>query len=225
MQSSIILTLNARMASSSLLTIMIPILSDIFVFSYPLYLIYLYFFSHDKLSRRSQLRNTLSNRLYKYQALTIFFWFVWSILINYIVKFFVEEQRPYQVINLLINPKESLILNSIPTDSFPSDHAAVGMVIALSVLIIWYRTQDKKKIAIWRLFLVFALIMDISRITIGVHRPLDIMAWSFIGAGVAIIITLPIVYQRLTTTISDPLITIQEWIFEKIAKILNLTNN
>lgn len=216
MQSSIILTLNARMASSSLLTIMIPILSDIFVFSYPLYLIYLYFFSHDKLSRRSQLRNTSSNRLCKYQALTIFFWFVWSILINYIVKFFVEEQRPYQVINLLINPKESLILNSIPTDSFPSDHAAVGMVIALSVLIIWYRIQDKKKIATWRLFLVFALIMDISRITIGVHRPLDIIAWSLIGAVVAIIITLPTVYQRLTTTISDPLITMQEWIFEKI---------
>lgn len=216
MQSSIILTLNARMASSSLLTIMIPILSDIFVFSYPLYLIYLYFFSHDKLSRRSQLRNTSSNRLYKYQALTIFFWFIWSILINYIVKFFVEEQRPYQVINLLINPKESLILNSIPTDSFPSDHAAVGMVIALSVLIIWYRTQDKKKIATWRLFLIFALIMDISRITIGVHRPLDIIAWSLIGAVVAIIINLPTVYQRLTTTISDPLITMQEWIFEKI---------
>jgi len=216
MQSSIILTLNSRMASSSLLTIMIPILSDIFVFSYPLYLIYLYFFSHDKLSRRSQLRNTSSDRLYKYQALTIFFWFIWSILINYSIKFFIEEKRPYQVINLLINPKESLILNSIPTDSFPSDHAAVGMVIALSVLIIWYRTQDKKKITIWRLFLVFALIMDISRITIGVHRPSDIIAWSFIGAVVAIIMTLPTVYQRLTTTISDPLITIQEWIFEKI---------
>lgn len=216
MQSSIILTLNSRMASSSLLTIMIPILSDIFVFSYPLYLIYLYFFSHDKLSRRSQLRNTSSDRLYKYQALTIFFWFIWSILINYSIKFFIEEKRPYQVINLLINPKESLILNSIPTDSFPSDHAAVGMVMALSVLIIWYRTQDKKKITIWRLFLVFALIMDISRITIGVHRPSDIIAWSFIGAVVAIIMTLPTVYQRLTTTISDPLITIQEWIFEKI---------
>ena len=216
MQSSIILSLNARMASSSLLTVMIPILSDIFVFSYPLYLIYLYFFSHDKLSRRSQLRNTSSDRLYKYQALTIFFWFIWSILINYSIKFFIEEKRPYQVINLLINPKESLILNSIPTDSFPSDHAAVGMVMALSVLIIWYRTQDKKKITIWRLFLVFALIMDISRITIGVHRPSDIIAWSFIGAVVAIIMTLPTVYQRLTTTISDPLITIQEWIFEKI---------
>ena len=136
MQSEIILSLNTRMASSSLLSSLIPILSDIFVFSYPLYLIYLYFFTHDTMSRWERLRHRTSDREHKYTALTILSSFVGSIIVNYIIKAFVEQPRPYQVLDLVINPKESLILNSIPSDSFPSDHAAVSMTIAITTLLI-----------------------------------------------------------------------------------------
>jgi hypothetical protein len=50
------------------------------------------------------------------------------------------------VLDLAINPKESLMIKHIPADTFPSDHAAVGMTIAIAVLILGYRTGDRKTI-------------------------------------------------------------------------------
>ena len=147
MQEHIILTLNSIMASSPTLIAIIPILADIFVFSYPLYLIYLYFIAHDHQNRRKKLFHPSHDRQHKYHALTIFSSFVGSVIVNYILKAFVEQARPYEIIKLFINPKESLLLNSIPHDSFPSDHAAVGMTIAVCLLIIGYQqTKDDKKI-------------------------------------------------------------------------------
>ncbi|MBP7884615.1 phosphatase PAP2 family protein [Patescibacteria group bacterium] len=140
----IILTLNSLMASSPLLIKIVPILADIFVFSYPLYLIYLYFFTHDSISRWQRLRHTATDRQHKYIALSTLFSFIGSIIVNYIIKAFIEQPRPYQVLDLAIDPKESLILSSIPTDSFPSDHAAVGASIAIAILIRGYRTDNKK---------------------------------------------------------------------------------
>ncbi len=217
MQNETILTLNNIMASSDLLTKIIPILADIFVFTYPLYLLYLYFFNH-KISRWNSIWNKNSDRQHKYNALTILFSFIWSIIINYIIKAFVQQPRPYQILNLMINPKESLLLNSIPSDSFPSDHAAVGMTIAISTLVVWYRNNNKKIIIIWRVFLCFAIIMDISRITMGVHRPIDILAGSIIGLCMAIIINRYSVNKRLQNTIYDPIINFQEYIFGIIKK-------
>ncbi len=218
MQDQIILSLNTRMASSSFLTTLIPVLSDIFVFSYPLYLIYLYFFIHDTMWRWKKIRHQNNDREHKYNALTILSSFIGSIIINYIIKAFIEQPRPYQVLDLAINPKESLILNSIPSDSFPSDHAAVGMTIAVSTLILWYQTNNKKMITTWRVFLCFALIMDISRITIGVHRPIDIIIGSIIGASVAYLITKPTINTRLISKIYNPIINFQEYLFSLIKK-------
>lgn len=218
MQESIILSLNSFMASSPTLIAIIPVLADIFVFSYPLYLIYLYFIAHDHQGRRKKLFHPSHDRQHKYQALTIFSSFVGSIIINYILKAFVEQPRPYKVLELLVNPKESLILNSIPHDSFPSDHAAVGMTIAICLLIIGYSSKDDKKIAFWRFFIVFALIMDVCRITIGVHRPIDIFTGAFIGASVAILLTRPSIQPFLTNKIYTPIVDFQEKIFSLLIK-------
>lgn len=218
MQSNILLSLNNIMASSPLLTTIIPILWDIFVFSYPLYLIYLYFFTRDNMSRWKKLRHNNTDREHKYNALTILFSFVGSIIINYIIKAFIEQPRPYQVLDLAINPKESLILNSIPSDSFPSDHAAVGMTIAITTLIMWYTTHNKKMVTIWRIFLGFALIMDVSRITMGVHRPVDIIMGSIIWAFVAYSITRTSINKRLSDKIYNPIINFQEHLFNLIRK-------
>jgi len=48
----------------------------------------------------------------------------------------------------MINPKESMILHSIPSDSFPSDHAAVGMTIAISTIVLGYKNNNKKMIIV-----------------------------------------------------------------------------
>jgi len=216
MQSSLLLSLNARMASSPTLTTLIPILSDIFVFWYPVYLVYLYFFTTEHLSRRKKIFHISHNRLHKYNALSIFWSTVGVFLVNYIIKTFIQQPRPYDILNLTINPKESLILHSLPTDSFPSDHAAVGIAIALTLLILWYRQQDKKMILTWRVFIVFALTMNICRITIGVHRPTDILGGTIIGIIVAILSTNKTIFNRCVDTIYNPLITFQEKVFALI---------
>ncbi len=215
-QSAIIISLNTWMSSYPILSKIIPLLADIFVFSYPIYLIYLYFFTTDRIKRWQKLSHQYKDRLHKYNALSILFSFIWSIAINYIIKAFIEQPRPYQVLHLTTNPKESLILNSIPTDSFPSDHAAVGMTIAITTLLLWYHHKNKKIIAIWRIFLCFAMIMDISRITIWVHRPVDIVAGSVIWAIVAMIINYNPIQKWLSTYIFDPIINLQEYIFNKL---------
>lgn len=214
MQASLILALNTRMATSPFLTTLISILSDIFVFSYPLYLIYLYFFSHDaQLSRWQKLRHKTDDHQHKLNALTILASFIRVIIINYIIKFFYYEHRPFEILSLPHNPQEALILHKLPVNSFPSDHAAVGMTIAVTTLLLGYQQNNKNMITIWRILLVFALIMDVSRITIGVHRPLDILAWSVIGIVIAFIGTNTTILKRCSDKVYTPLIHFQEKIF------------
>lgn len=146
MQETIITTLNTRMASSSILIKIIPILGDIFVFTYPIYLLYIYFSHSESISRWKKILHISENSTNKINALTIIFATASGVIINYIFKAFISEARPYESIALAINPQESLILNSIPTDSFPSDHATVGMTVALTTLILAYRYNKKSLI-------------------------------------------------------------------------------
>ena len=218
MQETIILTLNNMMASSPLLITLIPILGDVFVFSYPIYLIYLYFSHPENMSRWKKIFHISEEKTQKNNALTIFFAAATGVIMNYIIKFFVTEQRPYHVIELAVNPKESLILNSIPTDSFPSDHASVGMSIALTTLILGYRYHNTQMIKIGWIFIAFTLIMNISRITIGVHRPADIIWGMGVGIIAALLLTYAPVYHFLTKKIYTPVMRFQEYIFGKIMK-------
>ena len=210
MQETIILTLNTRMASSSFLIKIIPLLADIFVFSYPFYLMYLYFFQ-ERIAK--QITHDKSQKIY---ALTIFFATASAIVLNYVVKFFVSEQRPYHTLDLTINPQESLVLQDIPTDSFPSDHAAVGMAVATTILILWYTSQNKKLITAGRIFLSFSLIMNFSRITMWLHRPFDIIWGMCVGFIAWYFLTTPGVRNPMTRYIYTPLIQFQEKIFSRI---------
>lgn len=218
MQETIILTLNNMMASSPLLITLIPILGDVFVFSYPVYLLYLYFSHTKNMSRWKKIFHISEEKTQKNNALTIFFAAATGVIMNYIIKFFVTEQRPYHVIDLAVNPKESLILKNIPTDSFPSDHATVGMSIALTTLILGYRYHNTQMIKIGWIFIAFTLIMNISRITIGVHRPADIIWGMGVGIISALLLTYAPVYHFLTKKIYTPVMKFQEYIFGKIMK-------
>lgn len=218
MQATLITTLNTWMASSSLLIKLIPILGDVFVFSYPLYLLYLYFSHTDNLSWWKKLFHRSEQKTHKFQALTILFATAGGVILNYIIKAFVSQQRPYHTLDLAINPKESLILSSIPTDAFPSDHATVGMSIAMTTLLLWYKNNNKNMIVAWRIFMSFTLIMNFSRITIGVHRPLDILWGMIVGIMVAYIFTYKPIYNFLNKKIYTPIIIFQEYIFGNINK-------
>lgn len=199
------------MASSSILTRAMPYLGDIFVFSYPIYLLYLYFQPQDT-NWRSSLWHYVENPKNKIQALSIFTTTVTGVLINYIIKLFIDQQRPFYTIDLAVNPREEMILSSIPTDAFPSDHASVGMCMALATLIIGYQDQKRPMIIMWWLFMIWSMTMNIARITMGVHWPIDILGGMIVGIISAIIIHYPVVNQFLENYLYHPIISLQETI-------------
>lgn len=228
MQESIILTLNYWMASHEILIVLMPLLGDIFVFSYPIYLIYLYF-SHpwkENWRRRKrffeknkQVERILHNKL---NALTIFFTTLLGIWANYIVKLFVHESRPFYTLDLAINPNKALILEGLPVDTFPSDHATVGMAVAISTLLLWYQHKNKSMQTMWWIFLGFTCIMNFSRITIGVHRPADILWGMGVGLMVATLMVTSPVQQRLQHHLYIPLIWWQEYFFDWIRRMSSM---
>lgn len=68
-----------------------------------------------------------------------------------------------------------------PDKSFPSDHAAFGMAIALTFLM-----AGQKKLG-W-FFFWWTIILSIARVIVGVHYPLDIIGGYATGAIMAIAI-------------------------------------
>lgn len=220
MQSSLVLWLNARMASHPLLVFLMPLLGDIFVFSYPIYLIYLYFKPTPKISSgwdilESDTTNIHTNykHINRYSALTIFFTTLLSIATNYVIKFFVPELRPFHVLDLTLDPKKALILDGLPIDTFPSDHASVGMAVAMSTLLLWYHHNDKQMKLVWRFFLITSLVMNVARITIWVHRPADILGGIWVGIMIASIMMMPRIQDFFQNHIYNHLIALQRSIF------------
>jgi undecaprenyl-diphosphatase len=87
--------------------------------------------------------------------------------------------------------------------SFPSDHAAAAFAIAFAVLAFSRRGGAA--------FLVFATLIGISRIALGLHYPSDVLAGMLVGFGSALLVTragrpwiarLVVVVSR----VSDPLL-------------------
>jgi membrane-associated phospholipid phosphatase len=81
----------------------------------------------------------------------------------------------------LTDLKHETILNKfMPTSSFPSDHAAVTMGIAMMSLFRGIKHNDKKFLRFGGILIVFSLITSFARVTSGVHWPTDIIAGSFV---------------------------------------------
>lgn len=82
--------------------------------------------------------------------------------------------------------------------SFPSGHAALGMVAygVLAVLVARSRLSRRARLATIAALAVLVLLIGVSRIWLGVHYPTDVLAgWT---AGAVIVL----VYARLTRSVS-----------------------
>ncbi len=88
-------------------------------------------------------------------------------LITELIRFFWQKPRPFVENNV------NLLINHLPTPSFPSGHAA--FFFALSTVIYFYN----KKTGI--LFLIASSLIAISRIFCGIHWPSDILTGTLIG--------------------------------------------
>lgn len=173
----LLMILHQKMISSPIRSIATPILADIFVFTYPLYLIILYSMGWVK----KQIN-------YKISSLWIFANVVITTLVNIGIQAFVQKSRPNITLWLIDQKAETVLHQYLPSSSFPSDHAAVSMSIAVATLLRGIQKKDKLYIIISIFLFIFSGIMWVSRITTAVHRPTDILGWILIWAIIPLIL-------------------------------------
>ncbi len=120
--------------------------------------------------------------LFTWKKPTILFrWLIIAITITLFIKItkpFFNNPRPYDIFNLdLMN----LLGDTLTSKSFPSAHATT--IFAFAALIIFRFRSLILKYAV----LLFAILVGISRICVGAHWPLDVIAGAFAGWGCAIV--------------------------------------
>jgi len=200
-------SLFAWMQASVFWSYRIPILADVFVLTYPVYLLALYIYwivrckTHDAWRMIEWIK-------YKIAALYILAGVAVTYILNVGIQFFVDKVRP-NVVLWLVDLKHETILNKfLPTSSFPSDHAAVSMSIAMMSLFRGIKNKDKKFLRFGGILIIFSLVTWFARVTSAVHRPTDVIAGSLIG------IIVPLVLMR------KPIYRFGTWIAERIAKAI-----
>jgi membrane-associated phospholipid phosphatase len=132
------------------------------IFFLPIFLIWAWIYSTYKI------RST-NGFIEKNNLLFIFYGTVIAIIISLWIQQVVTLERPETVIEWIWK----LILKHIPDASFPSDHATVSVAFLCWLFLAWYRR-------VAYCFLPFVILMNVSRIIVGVHWPLDIVAWTIV---------------------------------------------
>jgi len=194
----ILLKLNNFAHSNYYLQKGIPFFADAFVFTYPIFLIFIYlYWLYYKQSQ------------YNFWAIYIFFSAMSSIAVNLIIQQIVCKKRPEQ----LILSQNDLIFKHVPNNPFPSDHAALSAAIGFSTLFWWLRTNDKFFIYFWIIFIFISFFMSICRVAAGVHWPTDILMWWLVGFVVSLLLISPCVYWFLYKVLYIKLYNLSLWLF------------
>lgn len=109
----------------------------------------------------------------KKKLLFIFYVTIIAVIINIIIQQFYFEDRPMSFVKSIIE--------HVPDNSFPSDHATVSFSFLFWLLFAWYR-----RVFWW--FLPFVILMNFSRIAWWIHWFFDIIIWLLIGLFTAFIL-------------------------------------
>jgi membrane-associated phospholipid phosphatase len=117
-----------------------------------------------------------------------------GLIVNAVAGRFWYHNRPF-----VDHPHQTVLLvHHGANNSFPSDHATVAFAVAFAVLFFYRRLGV--------LLVIGAVAVAISRILVGVHYPIDVIASAFIGLGAA----------ALIATLGRPYVT---WVARQMSRI------
>lgn len=196
--------MNDFVVKDSILKELVPYTADIFVFSYPVYLVALYMYGINKKSD-----------YYKEAALMVFFSSMWAAVVNIIIQALTDKSRPEEYI---LN-KENLILSHLPTDPFPSDHAAVSAAIAMATYTWGKKNNDPFFIKVSFFFWFASLTMWLSRVSVAIHWPTDVLMGWLVWIWITALLFQSTVWKRLKQKVFAPLIALEKRIFKTCFKI------
>ena len=179
-----------------------PILADICVIAYPIFLIAIYIYGIIK-----------KKTIIKQWAFYIFFVTLIAVLINIWIQTFFYKERPIVALNQ-VEVEETLLHDILPTSSFPSDHAVVSMTFAIATLLWWLYSKRKIFTQSGIIFIIVSLIMSTCRILTLVHWPSDIIAWLGLWILVPLILMIRRFRYAILRYLVNPLIRFEQWIIE-----------
>jgi len=174
-----------------------PKLADVFVFTYPIFLVWIYVVGIVQ-----------KNKEYKKYAVFIFLTVFFTIFTNILFQLFFEKPRPIYMIQWF--DSQSILHAFLPPTSFPSDHAVVSISISLITIFIGQKHNLYLLRRIWFLFLIFAFLMWFARIAIWVHRITDIIWWFLVAILCFLILISFSKIKNILKKISDFLISVEE---------------
>jgi undecaprenyl-diphosphatase len=120
----------------------------------------------------------------KVAVLAILALFLSSIIVS-VLKYLVAEPRPFVTLENVKLLTNGAVIGYYT--SFPSGHTSSSFAFAF-VVGLKYRIRFLKNLRLIYLLLIFAALVGFSRIYIGVHYPLDVIAGALIGSISAIFI-------------------------------------
>jgi len=99
-----------------------------------------------------------------------------SLLFNYLLSFFIQRSRPFD-----IGLGENIYGSVFTNGSFPSEHATIAFAIAMAVFMVYKKFGTA--------LLIMAALVGVSRVYVGIHYPLDILGGAFVGIIMAYLAT------------------------------------
>lgn len=177
----------------------LPVVADVFVFVYPVYLVVLYGWGMIE-NYKGWMLESFS---LKESAVWIFIAAMGSTIFNMLVQVFLVKDRPDVMLDLLYQKREDLILyDYLPEASFPSDHATMSMAIAVATLLYGLRYKKKGYVYFSIFLFVISLIMGYARISIGIHWPTDVIGGYLVGIFLPLLLFKESIYWFIKRLIS-----------------------